>query len=1222
MVPLYSPSGEEQAVAAKQFNPPWWNYTFRYRRQVNFTDTSGVNHVEQPVDIYLTFTNGECYNNSIRVRYWTGAEWLTIPCQVWNETYYSGTSYYQSLTLTFYVNVSASTTETGYYIYYNDTDSGVESYQNEVWYTFNGTHYIFESNIYRANTSTIARGGKIEDCYNKISGTDWTHTTITNQVSNVYGFHWNPDYGYSTGTTSKYSPAEPPQILESGPLFITYTTLAKLGDYNAYCRINYRFFRWGWIGETNSTFNDAASGQVYRNNEWVFNPGIMKNFTYKEQYGSPTTITFSGTSNDINLENPDWFCLWDQSDGEAAGTFDLVTPQTSGVVVASGDWDYRVFWRSTNYYEFWDRYWGTVDFNAGGWIYEKFAIYIWNGAQGYAPFQSFAEAMRAGLTVSVSDTPEDVFYKLEVQVVDPTNHPIPGVNVSIYNDAAYSSLNVSKLTDDNGRCTFYLYYRSGGYYVQANLSLNYLPSGDQYINQTGKWMPGTDPSSLTIKLNATKLYLEVYDALGTLVQNANITINYTSGPQNIVNQPVNLYYANVCLYVKAGAAFYINVSTPGNPNENITLYNMSDSNAINQPLTISEPTSIRVELNRTINIRRTMLECEGGNYFTVNWSGMASFSVWIKWDGPNVGINASWVNYTISYLNGTVVVSQTKMTENTSVIGQWYVTLNTSEAGLLGGYTYLVTFYGEPQNTTLYAYPEPLSVFLVVEELPVTVEYQSFINVTWSSPPSFNVTVYLNDTTRNLPVTSAIVHYSILDTPYSGTMNNHGNGNYSIPTDVLGNLTTGTYTIEVTPSAQNYSIPSAKITLAINPVSTDVNVLSSSLQGTLLTVVYNRTITISVEFRDAGGNPVLGALVIWSIDGTEYSGLMQDEDGDGVYTASLNLSETTLEPGTYLITFYVVKQNYQHQNVKMALSVSSIPTTITTVILPLSNKFIVGPYTMVENNVPFVPLLFTIKDDYGRPVTGANLTMLGLPVWELGSGLYFTIIPVSGLPDSALPLTVQAQKTYYQTASTVVLLKVNEWTIPLVNVPYRVFAAILVSVLVPASAFASYVYVQRARIPPIIRRIDYLIERIGKGLPVEVGKPLTRDSVIEQLLREELALVGVEPRAVRYVPPEVADRLVPLLVEIGKSESAAHAILAELRASTPAEREKLLETVGVPPDISATILQELEKEEEERLLKEKVEEKEEEKEEGSEAGREAEEKPEGGSEGGAGPGSR
>ena len=131
-----------------------------------------------------------------------------------------------------------------------------------------------------------------------------------------------------------------------------------------------------------------------------------------------------------------------------------------------------------------------------------------------------------------------------------------------------------------------------------------------------------------------------------------------------------------------------------------------------------------------------------------------------------------------------------------------------------------------------------------------------------------------------------------------------------------------------------------------------------------------------------------------------------------------------------------------------------------------------------------------------------------------------------------------------------------------------------------------------------------------------MGKPLTRDAVVERLLREELAVVGVEPRAVRYVPPEVADRLVPLLVEIGKSESEAHAILAELRASTPAEREKLLETVGVPPDISATILQELEKEEEEKEEREleKLEGKEKKEEEQEEKAEEEVEEEEGGGE--------
>jgi len=1180
-IPLPPPMNSgEQPADPKQFYPPWWNHSFRYRLQVNFTDTSNVDHVDQPVDVYLTFSSGTCYNNSIRVRYYDGSDWMTVPCQVWNETYWDGTSYYKSLTLTFYINLTASSTKT-YYVYYNDTDSGVETYTNEVWWSFNGTHYTFESSIYRANCSTTARGGKIEACYNKISGTYWTSRTINDPLGN-WGFHWNPDYDYSTGTTSRYAPSAH-QVVESGPLFITYTTRAKLGDYDAYCNITYRFFKWGWICETNSTFNSPASGRDYRNNEWVFNPGIMPNLTYKYQYGTPTTITFGSSDQQVNLySNILWFCLWDQSDREAAGTFDLVSPQVSGANVRQGYWYYRVFWRVTSYYEFWDRYWGVVDFSAGGWIYEKFAVYIWNGSQGYAPFQAFAEGMKANLTVSAG-TPEDVFYKLEVTVTDPSGAPIPNANVSVFNDGDYTQLNVSKLTDENGKCTFHLYYSGGGYYLQANLSLPYLPPGDQYVNQTGKWTPGVNSSSVTIVLNATRLYIEVYDKLGSRVQNANVTINYTSGsPQNIVNQSVDLYYANICLYVKAGASFYVNVSTQAYPNEQIILYNMSDGSVLSQPLALNGPADIRVELDRSIFVRQTQLRCEGGSFFTVYWSDEVNFSVWMEWVGPNIGINASWINYTILYPNGTLVVPQTTMTENTSVIGQWYVTLNTTI--LIGGHTYIVRFYGKPLDTDIYSYPVPITVYLQVNELPVTVEYQPFINVTWSSPPSFNVSVYLNDTRRNMPVANAVASYSILGTSYSGTMDYAGNGYYMIPANVIGNLSSGVYTIEVTPTAQNYSITSVKITLVINPIPTVANFSSEFLQDGRLSVIYNRTLTFSVELKDANGNPITDAIVTWSIIGTEYSGAMIEEGG-GVYVATLNLSELPLgpiEPGSYVFTVTAFKQNYQEQRIMLPLSISEIPVTLTPVMLPLSSKFIIGPYVMVESNVPFVPLVFMLKDDSGRPVTGANVTILGLPVWEVSPGVYFTLVPVSGLSDVALPVSVKAEKAYYQSTSTVVLLNVKEWTIPLVNLPYRVFLALLASVLVPSSAFASYVYLQRARIPPIIRRIDYLIDRISKGLPVEVGKPTSRESVMTAVLGAELSLIGVEPRPAVYVPPEVADKLVPLLVEIGKSESEAQVILAELRATSPAEREKLLETLGVPPDISAAILQELEKEEEQK----------------------------------------
>jgi len=1173
------PTANAQPPATvKEFNPPWWNYAFRYRIQVNLTDVSGVEHVDQPVDVYLTFDNGTCYNNSLRVRYYDGT-WQMVPCQVWNETYWEGTSYYKSLTLTFYFNVGANSTRT-YYVYYNDADSGVEAYTNDVWWSFNGTHYTFESSTYRANCSIAAGGGKIEDCYNKISGTYWTSRTINDPLGN-WGFHWNPDYDYSTGTTSKYPP-QAYQVVESGPLFIIYTTRAKLGDYDAYCNITYRFFKWGWMCETNSTFNSPASGKDYRNNEWVFNPAIMRNLTYKYQSGV-TTITFGEGNQQVNLQNYTynpllWFCLWDQIDGEAAGTFDLAAPIVNGAIVRQGYWYYRVFWRGTSYYEFWDRYWGVVDFNAGGWIYEKFAVYIWDGRNGYSPFQSFAEGMKAQLSVSVGQ-PEDVFYRLEVTVTDPTGHPIPNANVSVYNDESYSELNASKLTDENGKCTFLLYYRDK-YYLQAELELGYLPAGDRYINQTGEWVPGSSPSEVTIILNCTRLYLEVYDKLGARVQNANVSIRYTAGgPGNITDQSVDQYYANISLYVKAGAQFFVNVSTTANPDESIRLFNMSDGQEISQPLSISGPASIRVELERSLDMRQTVLVCINGGFISVNWSDKAFLSVWLNWTPPNVGVDADWVNFSISHINGTLVYGPVTMNKNGSTVGHWYYELNTSDAGMIGGYTYLLTFYGKPSNPSLYAYPTPLTVYLQVKELPLTVIYEPFINTTWSSPPSFSVSVYLNDTTRNLPVTGATVSYSFLNTPYSGNMANLGNGTYAIPSDVLKELASGSYIIEVVPLAQNYTAQLIRIALVINSIPTNMKLSSESLQGGQLTVIYNRTLTLSVEFKDGGGSPITNAIVTWSISGTDYSGAMTETQG-GVYKATLDLSELSLPPGTYVMSIIALKPNHQVQSVVVPLSVSPIPSTLTLQVFPLSSKFLVGQYSLVENNVPFVPLLFTVKDDLGNPVTGANVTLLGLPVWEVSPGLYFTLIPVYGLPDATLPLTIQAQKENYQPASAVTLVNVKEWTVPLVGLPYKVFLALLAGVLVPSSAFASYVYLQRARIPPLVRRIDYLIERISRGLPVEVGKPKARGDVILGILRDELSVVGVEPMPVAFVPPEVADKLVPLLVEAGKSESEAQVILAELRSTSPAEREKLLESIGVPPDLSAAILRELEKEEE------------------------------------------
>jgi hypothetical protein len=191
-------------------------------------------------------------------------------------------------------------------------------------------------------------------------------------------------------------------------------------------------------------------------------------------------------------------------------------------------------------------------------------------------------------------------------------------------------------------------------------------------------------------------------------------------------------------------------------------------------------------------------------------------------------------------------------------------------------------------------------------------------------------------------------------------------------------------------------------------------------------------------------------------------------------------------------------------------------------------------------------------------------------------------------------LSVQAQATNYQSQQTPILISIKEKTIALapgIRVPMSVFLIAAAAVCIPTGLFVAYALIKRARIPAIIKRIDELIRAISRGEKVTV-KLIPRDAVIGNILRGELAIVGVEPRVEKYIPMELADLIVPLLVESGMKEKEAYAMALELKTAAPAQREKLLESVGVPGETSARIIQTIEKYEEKQAVIRKPSEKE------------------------------
>ncbi len=1280
---------------------PWWNTDYIYRRAINFTDTNNINHTNVPVDVYMTFPNGECYNNSIRLQYWNGSHWLdeeSLPYQIWNETFYSGTSYYKSLTITFYVNVSALSTST-YYIYYNNSYSGVDwinLFTPEVTVTAqlvgSYTDYVFTGDYFNVTASPNRNyGGKFHESWNKISEKQWScggcSSYIIEECSpSGNGFHWNPDY--ATGSTSGHKPTSHSLEYTGGPLFIKWTATTPMDTTSeAICNVTYRVFRWGWIGETNTTFYTTyTSNYRYRNNEWVFDPRVMPNLRYKSSTGvifQSDNFAWAGQS----IGQVQWFCFWDPNDGEAVGTGDIVEPIAH--VQDHGPWTYRVF-GSTTYYQFWDRCWPDTKVAPGDYMYEKFFVYIWDGHDGPSEFESFAESMKHPPQISVGDT-ETIFFTVNINVVDYDGHPLPGANVSIYQNGM---LNCSVLTNPSGQAVVYLYNGTYNFTTVWNDTHTTATGGTftaTYKNETMN-VDVTDHMTITIKFtNLTTLVLKVVDNKDYILQEANVTIKHNQTGE-LINTGLTNLSGWVELHVNRSEFYKISVWAEG---QEATL------NVTQDPYPI---TSRKVEVVKCTNIAEfhTEIHCDNGTQVKVTWgSDVILVFRWVNEtgeylnssDGDNVNSSGdAYFKYQVLNSSEGEVVPWTEVTAQGSG-GDVYYRITIPWRLLFGGEGYTINVKADASSYSSAVNFTSLSIALVTPEVTcvsLTGDYY------WNRTDVVLWVHVSNPVNTTFVVDGAVVHFSTEHGEVSGTMTYQGAGNYTytLSKNVIGeNLSAKTYTITFTIECQNYTTVSLSRSLPIKPIPTGFN------HTKIVDVVYGDMVNVFVNYTDSLDNVgISDAIVTFYVAETSFAGSLS-EQSPGYYVATFNSSE--LPAGYYVMWLSAMKDNFESGLTAIPLVIESVPTMVevkaTTLtvawkdlmnvtvtirdthnnvtvpaasvhyelknstghvvyagtLTPIGNgsyylqidtqyenttpgkyelviwaelenyttssetifvtitgirtaytpqpigyisdltspKIIqLGPFIQVENDVPLILFTFSyVDEETGNPVPNATVTLNGVPMVNLGGGTYGILIPTQNLPPSPMLLVVKADAPNYMEATSYNLLVVKEKAIPIpgtsLRVPLTLLLAIVGAVAIPTASFATYSYVKRLRIPAVIRRIDALIDAIAKGEPVTVGKPLTRDAVVERLLREELAVVGVEPRAVRYVPPEVADRLVPLLVEIGKSEGEAHAILAELRASTPAEREKLLETVGVPPDISATILQELEKEEEERQRK-------------------------------------
>jgi len=608
----------------------------------------------------------------------------------------------------------------------------------------------------------------------------------------------------------------------------------------------------------------------------------------------------------------------------------------------------------------------------------------------------------------------------------------------------------------------------------------------------------------------------------------------------------------------------------------------------------------------------------GGETYQIYMSARAENSTYLPAANQTiVGVQAATFNVQITPLTGPyywkhsdiplwvyVTKYDTELPVTSATVS--FSILGTSVSGQLehsgsGNYTYTIpksvvesslaaTTYGLRFNVSSVNYTAYAEITqLVVTPAQTEFLFASMLICTYGDV--LPISVIYRDKVDGTPISEGTVSYSVVGQPVYGNLFPDPSGNWT------GNFNStqlypSYYVLRLTAYSTNYEGHTEVIPLVIQPITMEI------LSEDIVSKRVNDELLISIQLNDTHSGELVRNATVWYTIKTSNGTLvvpaqpLVDPLDNGTYSASLTLLPTLTPPANYRIEIYAVKENYTAATKVIQLIVQGIPTVISASTLYLSSLnnpavFLFGNFGQTENDIPFAIFLFRYADSTGSAIPNATVSAGGLPLFSLGGGSYAVIIPTYGLPPSAYPVLVSGSAYLYESQQSFFLLQVKEKSIliPFANirVPFTMFLVIVFSVAIPVGAFSVYSYVRRARIPAIIRRIDQLIRAISRGEKVEV-KLIPREKVISKILAEEVAIVGVEPRLEAYVPKEVADLLVPLLVESGMAENEAYALVTELKRLPPAEREKLLESVGISGESAARIMHVLEQEEEKQKI--------------------------------------
>ncbi|MGQ4892372.1 MAG: hypothetical protein ACP6IP_07790 [Candidatus Njordarchaeia archaeon] len=687
-------------------------------------------------------------------------------------------------------------------------------------------------------------------------------------------------------------------------------------------------------------------------------------------------------------------------------------------------------------YIYWAYNVSIVNPSVSGWLNFSYYVIPWSPSgttsnERVSGFLEIYDCLNNPVSIAKSNI-ERFKIKLVISVLDSDNAPVAGSKVELINT---TDLTVSYTAYTNSSGYAIIDAIRHGYTIKVTVS----SVGKSYINDTltidySTYAYTIHSDSRTVKMKdivRVRIKAVTDTSPKQVIQDGRFWIENSTDSTIHVETYTNLT-GWIDIYLKTGSwKFAFNATSTASPDpwDTITVY--SDSGyttvvagpSINVTLTINTGIIYYMVDNDMTQppIPTRIVTYNTLDFYDVYWKQLVTlyFNLTRSDTGDNIDGKAYWWIFDSA---GNLVANGDA---NNVTTGSYNVTINTTT--LQAGQGYTIKLNATPvakigaQKTLK---PAPVTIALNVKKRPITLDvtFDPGKTTYWNETLTITVAVRdgLSGTLLSGVTVSGVIYAS---SPIYLNFDEVSRGIYENVTRV-SYINTATYTLDINASLSNYELNTKSFALVITERPTAI------AYNNYIVIPWQSSYELTVDYLDSvSSSDITNANVTYIMRDSTTGALISSGQllyTSGAYRSDLDL--TTVLEGTYRITIYAHKQNYEAQTGIITLVLREHVTSAS----PDATRI-----TVIYGNNVSISITYT-DTDYSLPIVGATVKTAEVvsnqegvqsriyTLLDLGNGIYKLEFNSSDLQVlGGYTITITLQKTHYQLQRLLITLTVN-----------------------------------------------------------------------------------------------------------------------------------------------------------------------------------------------------